>query len=416
VIANPLLWFVQHGLWDLSNAPNLTAAEFEAFERGYRAVNEAFADAVAELLGPPRGGRPPIVMAHDYHLYLLGAAVRRRRPEAFLHHFVHVPWPQPDTWRTLPKAMREPLFEGLLGNDVVAFHTERFARNFLLTCAELLDLPVDEAALSVEAPDGRTVAARWYPISVDAAYFDEVAESEEVLAHEAELERLRRDHLILRVDRADLSKNVLRGFLAFDLLLDEHPELAGRVTFLALLQPSRQDVEQYIEYMERIHRLAADINLKHGTTDWQPIDLRVEDNFAQAVAAYRLFDVLLVNPVSDGMNLVAKEGMLVNRRDGVLVLSEHAGVHDELGAFALSVHPIDIAAQAEALYRALTMDHAERRERRRACVEVVRENDLGKWLRVQLEDVDQLCRLASTPADAGRIGAEGARATCASPE
>ena len=180
---------------------------------------------------------------------------------------------------------------------------------------------------------------------------------------------------------------MLRGFLAYDQLLTDHPELTGRVTFLALLQPSRQDVDEYLEYADRIRRLVADVNLKHGNTDWQPIDLRFQDSLPAAVAAYKRFHVLMVNSVFDGLNLVAKEAMVVNRVDGVLVLSEHAGVYDELGAFALGVHPFDISQQADALYRALTLPREERRTRRQVCVDIVRTNDLDKWLRTQLDDI-----------------------------
>jgi trehalose 6-phosphate synthase len=211
-----------------------------------------------------------------------------------------------------------------------------------------------------------------------------------VLAAQDALENIRREHLIVRVDRTDLSKNILRGFKAYDQLLRDHRELTGRVTFLALLQPSRQDVPEYVEYLEKIRRLVADINLEFGNADWQPIDLRIGDSITQTIAAYKLFDVLVVNPVFDGMNLVAKEGMLVNERDGVLVLSEHAGVHAELGAFALSVHPFDIQAQAEALWQALTMDPFERRARRQACVDIISGNDVSKWLQVQLADIESM--------------------------
>jgi trehalose 6-phosphate synthase len=387
VIANPILWFIQHGLWDLSHAPNITANEKDAFVTGYEEVNRRFAEVVAEEVAG-HGGRAT-VMSHDYHFYLLAPGVRERCPEAFLHHFVHIPWPQPDSWRALPAPMRDELLEGLLANDVVAFHTERYARNFLLSCQELLDLPVRLQDLSVEFR-GRRVAARWYPISIDVAELEEAIESPEVLELEQRLENSRREFMILRVDRADLSKNILRGFLAFDALLEQHPDLVGRITFMALIQPSRQDVDEYVDYAERIFRLAADINLKHGHSEWQPIDLRFEDNLPQALAAYRLFDVLLVNPVVDGMNLVAKEGVLANRRDGVLVLSEHAGAYEELGAFAVPVHPFDICQQAEALYQALTMGPAERAELHRACVDVVRANDLDKWFRAQLADIETL--------------------------
>ncbi len=392
IIANPILWFIQHYLWDLSNAPDIGDHEKGAFVHGYVAVNERFADAVASEI--ERLGDNAVVMTHDYHFYLLPAMVRERCPGALLHHFVHIPWPQPDAWRVLPSDMRRAILEGALGNDLIAFHTERSARNFLLTCQELLDLEVSFRNMSVII-GGRQVLVRWYPISIDVADFERLAASPEVRANEGELEARRRDHLIVRVDRTDLSKNILRGFKAYDTLLHAHPELVGRVTFLAHLQPSRQDVPEYVEYVDQIKRLVADINLKHGNTEWQPIDLQLDDDFFQALAAYKQFDVLLVNSIYDGMNLVAKEGVLVNERNGVLVLSENTGVHDELGAFALAVNPFDINDQAEKLYAALTMAPDEKRARRDQIVAVVRENDLSKWLEHQLADIAVLDRRGS---------------------
>jgi trehalose 6-phosphate synthase len=391
IIANPLLWFVQHYLWDLSDTPDITPREVDAFDNGYVPVNGRFADVVADEV-EARGGRA-LVMVQDYHFYLVAERVRRRCPEVYLHHFVHIPWPQPDAWRILPPSMRDTLYHGLLGNDVVAFHTEHYARNFLLGCQELLGLPTDLEEMTVSA-GGRTVRARWYPISVDAAAFEALARSPEVLDNQERLAGRRREHLVLRVDRADLSKNILRGFRAYDMLLDDHPELRERVTFLALLQPSRQDVAQYRDYLERIKRVVADVNLKHGTADWQPIDLHLGDNMPLAVAAYKLFDVLVVNAIFDGMNLVAKEATLVNERDGVLALSENTGAHEELGAFALTLYPFDIRQQAETLYEALTMDPGRRKELREACNAIVRENDVAKWLNEQLDDARRIRREA----------------------
>ncbi|MGH9178580.1 MAG: alpha,alpha-trehalose-phosphate synthase (UDP-forming) [Acidimicrobiales bacterium] len=387
VISNPLLWFIQHYLWGLSTAPDITGQEIGAFEHGYAPVNGAFAEAVVEEV-EARGGRA-IVMVQDYHFYLVPELVRSRCPDAFLHHFVHIPWPQPDAWLVLPPRMREAVLRGVLGNDVVAFHTERYARNFLLGCQELMGLPVDLSDMTVEV-GGRTVRARWYPISVDVEALEELAASPAVHEHERRLDLRRREHLVLRVDRADLTKNIVRGFRAFDVLLGDHPELVERVTFLALVQPSRQDVDAYVEYVERVKRVVADVNFKHGTPDWQPIDLRMEDDIDQAVAAYRNFDVLVVNAIFDGMNLVAKEAVLVNQRNGVLVLSQHTGAHEELGEFAVSVHPFDIQQQADAFYEALMMEPEERRRRRVALAELIRENDIGKWLHQQLDDVRRL--------------------------
>ena len=382
MIANPLLWFIQHGLWDLSDAPDIGPAEHAAWRDGYVAVNASFAEAVIDEI---EGTTTPSVLVQDYHLYLVPGLVRRRCPNAFVNLFCHIPWPQPEAWRVLPPAWRRAIFEGMLGADIVGFHTEAYARNFLSGCEQLLGLEVDLASFDV-VHDGRRVAARWYPISVDADQFEEMSRSEGVGRRELELVSGRRDKLILRVDRTDLSKNILRGFRAYDLLLDQHPELREHVTFLALLQPSRQDVTEYVDYLERIRRTVADLNLKHGSPDWQPIDLRLVEDMDLAVAAYKQFDVLLVNAIADGMNLVAKEAILVNERDGVLLLSETTGAHAELGRMALTVYPFDVDQQAEALWTALTMDADERRVRREACASVVRRNDLRRWLEVQLED------------------------------
>src|SRR5204862_167755 len=173
----------------------------------------------------------------------------------------------------------------------------------------------------------------------------------------------RRDHLILRVDRADLSKNVLRGFSAFDIFLDQHPEFRERVTFLAQLMPSRTDVPEYTEYLERIEALVAVVNHRHGTPDWMPIHLKLRDDLEEAVAAYKHYDVLLVNAMFDGMNLVAKEGPLVNERDGVSILSENTGAHEELGEYAVSVNPFDVQELADSIHAALTMAPEERARR-----------------------------------------------------
>jgi trehalose 6-phosphate synthase len=193
--------------------------------------------------------------------------------------------------------------------------------------------------------------------------------------------------LILRVDRTDPSKNIVRGFEAFGTLLEDHPELAGKVSFLALLQPSRQDVPEYADYLTEIGGVVARINAAHGSEGWEPVDLRLVDDLALAVAAYSVCDVLMVNALADGMNLVAKESVVVNRRAGVLALSENTGAHQELGAFAVTLHPFDIQQQADALHEALTMDRGVRRARREAAARVVEENDIAKWLDAQLADL-----------------------------
>jgi trehalose 6-phosphate synthase len=383
LIANPMLWFIQHYLWDLASAPDIRLEELEAWEHGYLAANRAFAGAVADEL---KQEPDAVVMLHDYHLYTCPGEVRRVHPDAFLHFFVHIPWSQPDYWRVLPPHVREAILRGLLANDVVAFHTAAYARNFLLCCEELLDVRVDYVKRQLRW-EGREVWVRSYPISIDAPYFESLAASAEVAAEEAPILRRRRRYLILRVDRTDLSKNVLRGFKAFDTFLERHPEFAEEITFLAHLQSSRQDVDEYVEYLARIRELASHINTKHGNTDWMPIDLRIESNLPRAVAGYKHYDVLMVNSIYDGMNLVAKEAPLVNERNGVLILSENTGAHEELGSFALTVNPFDVDSQAEAIYRALAMPADERAARAEQIKRIVRENDVEKWLAAQRADI-----------------------------
>jgi trehalose 6-phosphate synthase len=383
VIANPLLWFVQHYLWDPGVRPALTDEEHLAWE-SYLTVGRAFADEIlVELDGD---GGDALVMLHDYHLYTVAPRVRANAPRALLHHFVHIPWPQSDYWRVLPEAMRTAVFEGLLGNDIVAFHTERYARSFLDGCADVLDLPVDRRRATVQI-GGREVWVRWYPVSIRPETLRRSARSDEVAREHRELQERRPELLLLRVDRLDPSKNVVRGFQAYDLFLERHPEYRGRVTFLALLQPSRQDVREYAEYRDRTLAVVERINARYGDEDWTPVDLRLQDDFRATLAAYGDYDALLVNAVFDGMNLVAKEGCVVNRRDGVLILSENAGAFAELGALAVPVSPFDLVGQAEAIHTALAMPAAERRFRAARLREIVEHNDVERWIGAQLADV-----------------------------
>ncbi|HEY1538110.1 MAG TPA: trehalose-6-phosphate synthase [Solirubrobacteraceae bacterium] len=383
VVANPMLWFIQHYLWDLSNAPDIRRQEVDAFEHGYKVVNADLAAAVIEQI---EGVDEPVVMVHDYHLYTLPTVVRAARPDVFLHHFVHIPWTQPDAWRVLPTAIRNQIFEGVLANDIVGFHTRSYRWNFLQCCRDLLDLDVDFEQ-GIVRYDGRDVWVRAYPLPIDYEATRRVAESERTREFEAELERRRRDHLILRVDRADLSKNILRGFEAFDEFLEEHPEFLERVTFIAQLMPSRMDVAQYQDYLRRIEALVAVVNHRHGTPDWMPIQLKLRDDLEEAVAAYKNYDVMIVNAMFDGMNLVAKEGPLVNERDGVSILSENTGAHEELGEFALSVNPFDITETADSIHAALTMSADERARRARGLRAAVTARNPGDWIDDQLADI-----------------------------
>jgi trehalose 6-phosphate synthase len=383
VVANPLLWFIQHYLWDLSNAPDVRRQEVEAYEFGYNVVNEDLARGVLEEI---EGAEDPTVMVHDYHLYTLPALIRRERPDAFLHHFVHIPWTQPDAWRVLPTSIRHEIYRGILANDIIGFHTRAYRLNFLQCCRDLMGCDVDFGRGIVHAGD-RDVWVRAYPLPIDAEATRRTAQHDRTKEFEEELLARRRDHLILRVDRADLSKNVLRGFTAFDLFLEQHPEFAERVTFIAQLMPSRTDVPEYAEYLERIEALVAVVNHRHGTPDWMPIHLKLRDDLEEAVASYKHYDVLMVNAMFDGMNLVAKEGPLVNERDGVSILSENTGAHEELGEFALSVNPFDIQEMADSIHAALTMSPEERARRAEGLKRKVTERDPGDWIDEQIADI-----------------------------
>ncbi|HEX2181159.1 MAG TPA: trehalose-6-phosphate synthase [Rubrobacteraceae bacterium] len=382
-LANPLLWFVQHGLYDLPYSPTLGDDTRRAWEEGYVPVNRNFAGAVARTV---EGEEAPLVLLHDYQLYMTPLFVRERLgPDAFVSLFVHIPWPESDYWRVLPQYVREGVLESLLAADVVAFHTRGYARNFAETAVRVLGVEYDAKKGAIHH-EGREVWVRAYPISIDPAEFEELAGSEAVLEQEKFVKRLP-GKLLLRVDRTDLSKNVVRGFQAYGRMLERHPEMAGEVTFLAQLQPSRTDVPEYAAYMEAVGRTAEEINERHGTESWRPIELFMEDNFPRSVAAYKNFDVLLVNAVRDGMNLVAKESVIVNERDGVLVLSENAGAHEELGEHALTVNPFDLDEQADAIYEALTMPQEERRRRAEALRETVRSNTIEDWVEAQMKDI-----------------------------
>jgi trehalose 6-phosphate synthase len=387
VISNPMLWFLQHYLWELAYEPSLDIALQHAWDGGYVQVNETFAQTVLEELeAEPEAA----VFFHDYHLYLAPRLVRERAPDALLAQFVHIPWPQTDYWHVLPDRIRRAIHEGVLANDLVGFHTHQWGLNFMRAANDVAGADANFVDGVVTLDERRTLV-QVHPISVDPGEFDDLASGEAVLRVERELVARRPEKLVVRVDRTDPSKNIVRGFRAFELYLDAHPEMHGRVSMLALLDPSRQEIPEYAEYLGAIQREARRVNDRFQQEGWAPIELTIEDNFIGSVAAYKQFDALFVNAIFDGMNLVAKEAPLVNERDGVLILSENAGAHAELGEWALSVNPFDVAGQAEAIHAALTMGESERHARLEAIRAHVREHDVVEWIEAQLADLDR-CR------------------------
>jgi len=392
VIANPLLWFLQHSMWNVPLAPVIDRATWQAWEEGYKAVNRLFADAIVQRVRAI--SRPTLVMLQDYHLYLVPRLVRdrlRRRERPTILHFVHIPWPGPEYWRILPPAMRQEILNGLCAVDILGFQTHEDGLNFLRTVESLL------SQASVNYRRGRVwhrnhaTHVRDFPISIDTGVLNQVAGSAEVAGQLAELEEMvGACKLILRVDRIEPSKNIVRGFMAFEQMLELHPEHRGRVQFLALMVPSRLDVGEYRHYLDDLMATAGRVNASYGDSEWEPVRVLVGDSYPRAVAAMQLYDVLLVNSIADGMNLVAKEGPIVNRRDGVLVLSERTGARQQLEPGALVISPCDIYATAEALHQALTMPAEQRRERASRLRWMVEREDIADWLCRQLQAIVEL--------------------------
>jgi trehalose 6-phosphate synthase len=340
VVSNQILWFAYHGLWDLPREPSFGADLRDAWH-AYRQVNEAFADTVAETA--PHGA---VVLVQDYHLSLLGRSLAERRPDLAAVHFSHTPFATPTWLRVLPEHIAGELLAGLAAHRACGFHTRGWADDFLACCRSVLALSPTTfvSPLPSDADDVRAAAAS---PACDAAL--------------AEISAGVGDRrVIARVDRIELSKNLLRGFLAFDSLLERYPEWRERVVFLASVYPSRTGVPAYIEYQMEVEEVVERINERWRTPDWTPVVYDTRDDYPRSVAVLRRADVLLINPIRDGLNLVAKEGGIVNERDAVLCLSREAGVWDEVGAAALAVPPFDIAGTADVLDAALRMPAAER--------------------------------------------------------
>lgn len=388
-IANPLLWFLQHSMWDAPRTPNITADVWDAWH-AYERVNDLFATTIGEAI--TRRERPAVVLLQDYHLYLVPQSLRRRvPPNTLITLFVHIPWPGPDYWALLPTAMRQAILRSCCALDVIGFHTKNYQRNFLDTVrANIPEAQIDYAHNAVTL-NGHTVWARAYPISIDVPALLHMAETSPVVRdYRYRLRGRLGDQTIIRVDRIEPSKNIVRGFQAFDELLKQHPEHRGRVKFLAFLVPSRLGVDEYARYLEEIMVTVGWINTRYGTPEWQPVELFIGDDYERGIAAMQLYDVLLVNPISDGMNLVAKEGPTVNATGGVLVLGEGAGAIEQLGSAALVVTPTDIVGTAQALHDALTMRLTERYRRAAYLKRLIAEEDIAQWLLHQLHDLQAL--------------------------
>ncbi len=381
-IANSVLWFIHHLLYQTPFEPAF-GNDFRAQWAGYLDYNTAFADALAQ-----EAGHKAAVLVQDYHLTLTPRLLRERRPDLRIGHFSHTPWAPPDYFRLLPDDVAADVLRGVLGADRAGFLTRRWARSFADCAEQILGARVTEenGELSV-AHEGGTTRLGVHGLGADAEFLRERGHRADVAERMAALrERVGPDRkVIVRVDRTELSKNIVRGLQAYDLLLTDHPEWRGRVVHVAFAYPSRYDLAVYRDYTETVQRVAEDLNARHGTPGWQPLILHVEDDFARSLAAYRIADVALVNPIRDGMNLVAKEIPVLSDDGCALVLSREAGAYEELGADAIGVNPYDINATAAALHTALSMPDGERAARTGRLAAAATALPPSRWFLDQLE-------------------------------
>jgi len=387
VISNPLLWFVQHYMWNPPYTPEIDQNIHEAWEKGYLHVNRLFSRRIVEEV--ERSEDEPVVMLQDYHLYLCPTLIREELDDIFLSQFIHIPWPQADYFSILPSYMEESIIRGLLSNDLLGFHIPKYVYNFLSTCERYADA-VDYQRQQVQF-EGRVVHVKSYPISVDDEGIKSSAASEEVREKEKLIKELKGDNiLIYRTDRADLSKNIVRGFRAYDLFLEEHPEFRGKVKFLTTGKPTRQQIKEYRDYHTEIQRIIGEINSKHLKDGWKPIEHIFRADYSLVLAAFKNYDCLIVNPIADGMNIVPKEASVINEENGVLILSDKAGCYEELKDYSLNVNPFDVSETAEAFYTALTMDENEKKQRMQGLKKKISERNIFHWITDQFQDIENL--------------------------
>jgi trehalose 6-phosphate synthase len=396
-VANAALWFLHHLLFDTPDQPQWDH-RFRRDWASYLAYNEAFAQALAQEA--QADGEPVRVLVQDYHLCLAPRLLRDRLDgvsrEVRLAHFSHTPWAPPDYYRLLPREVGWAVLDGMLGADCVGFHAERWAAAFLDCCEAILGAEVKRAdpggadTVGRVIYRGRVTQVAVHPLGVDAPALRDRAREDDVRAHMAALERAAGGRkLIVRVDRTELSKNIVRGLAAYRELLATRPEWHGRVVHLAFAYPSRSAVPEYRAYTERVRQIAAEITAEFGTPDWNPLVLEVKDDYPRSLAACAVADVLLVNPIRDGMNLVAQEGPVLSERGCALVLSREAGAAATLHRDALLVNPYDVSETAAALHRALAMPDAERRRRSDALAATAAASPPARWFGDQLAALDR---------------------------
>lgn len=391
IMSNRILWFAQHYLLEQSEDACTSEKLQDAWDNGYTRVNGLIADAVCEEI--TRDTSKAIVMLHDYHLYLVAARIHECHPDVTIQQFIHIPWPEIRYWASsLSTTIMRSIFEGLLGNDILGFQTWNDANNFIEGARALFEgegAQIDTEEREIILNDHRTLV-RDYPISISVEDERKVVRSRPAQRAREQIKPLLLDHNIMRVDRIEPTKNIVQGFQAYDILLEHHPELHGKVTFLAFLVPSRTSLSLYRRYKDEVMKAIEEINEKYGTEEWTPIHPFVQNDRVMALTALQYYDVLLVNPVIDGMNLVAKEGPAVNKRDGVLILSRSSGAFQQLEKASIPISPADRHETAEALYRALILPKEQRQQLAILAREEVEHNNLYTWISQQIDDMNDV--------------------------
>ena len=372
--------FSNETLWPLFHYFPSYATNTPRHYDAYNAVNRKFADAVLRVAQPN-----DIIWVQDYQLLLLPQMIREAQPDVTIGFFLHIPFPSYEIFRVLP--WRKELLSGMLGADVIGFHTYDDVRHFISAATRINNIHSQANELFVS---GRTAVADAFPIGIDYKKYHDQAETATTRRLERKLRSVIHDgRHVLSIDRLDYSKGILQRLKAYEVFLERHPELHGKVTLLQLIVPSRDTVPQYRELKEEMNRMVSEINGRFGMLGWQPVQHFYRSFPLPLLSAmYRMADVALVTPMRDGMNLVCKE-YVASKTDGkgVLVLSEMAGAARELSE-AVQVNPNDIWGFAEAIYQALTMPEDEQKRRMMAMQQTVSRFDIHNWVSQFMQKLD----------------------------
>ncbi len=383
---NPFLWFIHHYLWNLTYTPEIDDGLHHAWQ-SYQYVNQKFAEKIIKEIN--LSDKKPLIMLQDTHLQTCPSYIREKFDDIFLSQFIHIPWPHPDYFKIYPKYIRKAIIEGLLSNSHIGFHIERYVQNFLMTCEKYAD-EVDFKNNIVHY-NGREIFVKNYPISVDVRKLNEFAKSKEVLKQEQYIKKIKGNKfLIYRTERTDPSKNIIRGFKAYDLFFQKHPEFKEKVIFFITGVTTRENVKEYHDYKIKVNEIINKINQKYSRGEWKPIIPHFEAEYSLVTAAFKNYDCLLINSINDGMNIVPKEGSVVNEKGGILILSETTGAYDELEKNAIGINALDITETADAIYKAVKMKQDQREKHLNGLKNTIYHYDVYRWMGEQFNDIQKL--------------------------